>query len=109
MDTAIMAASERQAFVMRNRKIMDIYERRQKARWDYASAMSGAERRGLEKGLEEGLERGREKGVEEGMEKRNAEVARNLLAEGATVEFVRKITGLDTNTIASLRPAKPVS
>ena len=37
------------------------------------------------------------------------EVARNLLAEGTTVEFVQKITGLDMDTIASLRPAKPVS
>ena len=93
MDSAIMAADRRQAFVAQDREIMDIYERRQKAQWDYASAMNGAERRGMEKGKEKGF----------------VEVAHNLLAEGATVEFVRKITGLDTDTIASLRPAKPVS
>ena len=87
MDSAIMAADQRQAFVAQDREIMDIYERRQKAQWDYASSMSGAERRGREGGKEE--------------------VARNALAEGATVEFVQKITGLDMDTIASLRPAKP--
>ena len=95
-----MAADQRQAFVAQDREIMDIYERRQKAQWDYASSMSGAERRGMEKG--------RERGLEEGRNERNLEVARNLLAEGAAVEFVRKITGLDMDTIASLRPAKPV-
>jgi len=89
-----MAASERQAFVMRNRKIMDIYEWRQKAWWDYASAMSGAERRGLEKGMKRGKSA------------RNSEIARNALAEGATVEFVRKITGLDMDTVANLMHGK---
>ena len=84
MDMAIMAASERQASLMQNRKIMDIYERRQKAQWDYASAMNGAERRGMEKG--------------------KAEIARNALAEGATAEFVQKITGLDMDAIAGLKP-----
>ena len=87
MDAAIMAADRRQVFVAQDREIMDIYERRQKAQWDYASAMSGAERRGKDE--------------------RNTEVARNALAEGATVEFVQKITGLDMDTIAGLRPAKP--
>ena len=95
MDSAIMAADRRQAFVAQDREIMDIYERRQKAQWDYASAMSGAERRGMEKG------------IERGKDERNTEVARNALAEGATVEFVRKITGLDMDIIAGLRPAKP--
>ena len=86
MDAAIMAASERQAFVAQDREIMDIYERRQKAQWDYASDMSSAEHRGMEKGMEK--------------------VARNALAEGATVEFVQKITGLDMDAIAGLMPAK---
>ena len=31
-----------------------------------------------------------------------AEIARNALAEGASVEFVQKITGLDLETIKSL-------
>ena len=34
MDSVIMAADQRQAFVAQDREIMDIYERRQKAQWD---------------------------------------------------------------------------
>ena len=49
-------------------------------------------------GMEEGMEKGMEKGMEEGMEK----VARNALAEGASIEFVQKITGLDLETIKNL-------
>ena len=74
-----MAASERQASVMRNRRIMDIYERRQKAQWDYASAMSGARREGRE------------------------EVARNALAKGIPAELVCDITGLDMETVSGLK------
>jgi hypothetical protein len=41
----------------------------------------------------------RAEGEAAGMEK----VARNALAEGATIEFVRKITGLDTGVLQSLQ------
>jgi len=44
-----------------------------------------------EEGLEDGLEKGLEKGKEE--------IARNALAEGASIEFVQKITGLDMDSI----------
>jgi len=49
-------------------------------------------------GLEQGLEEGREQGLEEGLETS----ARNALAEGASIEFVHKITGLDMETIKRL-------
>jgi hypothetical protein len=39
-----------------------------------------------------------EEGIEEGRE----EIAKNALREGATVEFVQKITGLDSETITRL-------
>jgi len=46
---------------------------------------------------------------EEGMEKSRVneqkEIARNALAEGASIEFIQKITGLDMDTIKSLRAA----
>ena len=44
---------------------------------------------------EEVMEKGREKGFEE--------VARNALAEGATIEFVQKITGLDLEAIKNIQ------
>ena len=53
--------------------------------WDDALAVR------YEEGFEEGEERGRE------------ETARNALAEGATLEFVHKITGLDMETVAGLQ------
>jgi predicted transposase YdaD len=53
-----------------------------------------SERRGLKQGLEKGLEKGLEQGLET--------AARNALAEGASIEFVNKITGLDIETIKQL-------
>jgi len=44
------------------------------------------------------IEQGRVQGREEGL----AVAARNALAQGASPEFVRKITGLDTETIKQL-------
>jgi hypothetical protein len=37
------------------------------------------------------------------MEEGKKEIARNALAQGATPEFVQKITGLDIQTISSLK------
>ena len=51
--------------------------------------------------LEEALVVEREEGREEGIIK----TARNALAEGASLEFVQKITGMDIETIKSLSPA----
>jgi hypothetical protein len=52
---------------------------------------------------EEGHEDGIAKGIEDGMEKgrfnEKLKIARNLLAEGATPDFIKKITGLDIETI----------
>ena len=43
-----------------------------------------------------------EEGHEDGMEKGRLEIARNLLAEGAALDFIQKITGLDMETIKNL-------
>jgi flagellar biosynthesis/type III secretory pathway protein FliH len=65
---------------------------------------------GMEKGQEEGRERGRQEGrkegiqigVKKGQEKGREEIARKALREGASAEFVQKITGLDIDTITGL-------
>jgi predicted transposase/invertase (TIGR01784 family) len=64
--------------------------------WDDALAVR------YEEGMEEGLEKGIEEGMEKGLETAKFEIARNLLAEGSTAEFVQKITGLDMETIKNL-------
>jgi len=40
---------------------------------------------------------------EEGMEEGREEIARNALAEGVSIEIIQKITGLDMDTIKSLK------
>ena len=40
---------------------------------------------------------------EEGREDEKFEIAKNLLAEGSTSEFVQKITGLDLDTLKSIQ------
>jgi len=42
---------------------------------------------------------------EEGQEDKQEEIARNALAEGVSIEFVKKITGLDMETIKKLQGA----
>jgi predicted transposase/invertase (TIGR01784 family) len=65
--------------------------------WDDALAVR------YEEGHEDGWEEGREDGLEEGRANEKLEIARNLLSEGSTPEFVQKITGLDMDTIEGLR------
>jgi len=67
-----------------------------------AVAREEGKEEGIEKGREEGLEEGIEKGREEGLEAAKESIARNLLAEGSTPDFIQKITGLDIETIENL-------
>jgi len=57
---------------------------------------------------EDGLEDGREEGREEGEVIKALEIARNLLAEGSTPEFVAEITGLSLEEIEKLREQKVI-
>ena len=47
-------------------------------------------------------EEGHEEGIEEGRVNEKIEIARNLLAEGSTPDFIQKITGLDIEAIENL-------
>ena len=55
-----------------------------------------------EEAREEGIKIGQERGQVEGRAQSRIEIARNALAEGATFDFVQKITGLDIATLKSL-------
>jgi len=87
MDSGIKAANERQAYVTQDEEARRVYWSRRKAEHDRVSELNHAQREGHEKGLKKGLTQGLEI------------AARNALAEGATPEFVQKITGLDLETI----------
>ncbi len=54
-------------------------------------------------GREEGLRYGREEGLKDGREEATHEVARRMLAKGATVDFVVETTGLTAEQVAALR------
>jgi len=69
--------------------------------WNWDDAKQVWYEEGMEEGLEKGREEGREEGKEEGRVNEQKEIARNALAEGASIEFVRKITGLDMETLKS--------
>jgi predicted transposase/invertase (TIGR01784 family) len=68
------------------------------AKYDPKEEMEALREEAWEYGLEEGLEKGLEKGREQGI----MDTARNALAEGASIEFVQTITGLDMETVKSL-------
>jgi predicted transposase/invertase (TIGR01784 family) len=49
-----------------------------------------------------GINYAKRTGHEEGMQEKSIQVARNALAEGSTIEFVQKITGLSREDIINL-------
>jgi predicted transposase/invertase (TIGR01784 family) len=53
--------------------------------------------------LEDAIAVAREEAWEDGEENKALEIARNLLSEGSTPEFVQKITGLDLDTLKGLQ------
>jgi predicted transposase/invertase (TIGR01784 family) len=79
MDSAIMAASERQHFIILDEDEYDEYWMQRKVEHDRISGLNGAR--------------------EEGEEKKAVEIARNALTEGLPIEVIQKITGLDMETI----------
>ena len=54
------------------------------------------------KGREEGRKEGREEGRKEGVKEGRADVARNLLSIGMTLEDIAKVTGLEIQDIEQL-------
>jgi len=77
-----MSAEAKKAYFSQDKDERDLYFRRLMAIMDYNSGMNGARR--------------------EGQDTATVKIARNALAEGATPEFVQKITGLDSETIKQL-------
>jgi hypothetical protein len=71
--------------------------------WDWNTAMEVREEEVYEEALQKGRQEGRKAGREEGRAETQEEIARKALAEGASPEFVQKITGLDLETIRNLQ------
>ena len=99
MDVAIQKAQERQDHILTDEETIQLYEMRQMAQWDYANTMKYAHDEGMAMGKAEGMK----EGIKEGIKRARMELARNALAEGASVEFIQKITGFDMDTIQKLQ------
>ena len=74
-------------FLSQDQKTRMLYEARQKALHDYASAIGHAEERGMEKGKLEG----------------RLEVARRMLTKGVSLEEAADLTDLSMEELAALQ------
>jgi predicted transposase/invertase (TIGR01784 family) len=90
MDSAIMAANERQDFVIQDEAAFRTYWSRRGAEHDRISNLNGARR--------EGEQIGRQTGREE----KALEIARKMKEIGDPIEKIHDITGLDMETINGL-------
>ena len=86
MDAAISKANERLNFVSQDKDFLRTYHLREMAMSDLTTSINTATELGFAKGIE----------------KEKFEVAKKAIAAGSTIDFVCKITGLDTETIKSL-------
>ena len=75
------------------------YESRLKYILDEEAGKKDAHAAGVKEGLEKGLERGIEQGLEQGLE----QTAINMIKEGASDEFITKVTGLSLEKVQQLR------
>ncbi|OJV38873.1 MAG: hypothetical protein BGO29_10690 [Bacteroidales bacterium 36-12] len=53
--------------------------------------LSFAEQKGLNRGLKKGLSKGRKEGLTKGRKEEKIEIARNMKAEGSSIEFIVKL------------------
>ena len=70
---------------------------------DRASEIERAQEEAQKEGLAKGVEQGMAQGLEQGLTKGIETVARNALTEGAPIEFIQKITGLDLDVIKKIQ------
>jgi len=90
MDSEIMTANRKQYYLTQEWQERDLYLHELLATMDYNTGINYAREEGEQKGLLEGEQKSKE------------EIARKALAEGASVEFVQKITGLSLETVQNL-------
>jgi predicted transposase YdaD len=88
-----------------NKELREVYNMKTVSLRDLSNQLSKEEGMliGEEKGKEEGILIGKEKGKEEGEIKKAFDVARSMLADGLPAKTIMKYTGLDENSILSLR------
>ena len=79
------------------------YENDMTTERDIQNYISYARKEGRQEGREEGREEGMKKGLEKGLEKGRKEAARNMLADGLSIDLVMKYTGLSKEQVEGLK------
>ncbi len=91
----IRKAMEELANMSEDDELRWMAELRLKGLRDEQAAMSLATKKGLQQGLEQGLE--------QGIKQEKVEIAKNMLKENATIEFIAKVTGLTEKEIKEIK------
>ena len=82
---------------------LEEYEAAEKGRRDYYNIISQREKESKAEGVKEGIEKGKQEGLREGKQERNIEIAKQMLAEGETLDKVSKYTGLTLDQLKGLK------
>ena len=98
MDSAIMAANDRQVYVSGDEEAIRAYEMRELGLMDINGGLIWSRKEGKAEGIAEGIA----KGESSGYERANLEIARKMKAMGDSTEKICVITGLPTETIEKL-------
>ena len=69
---------------------------------DTLCVLESAEQRGVKRGLAKGREEGRAEGLAKGRAEGRIETARNMKADGMSIELIQKYSGLSPEEIAQL-------
>jgi predicted transposase/invertase (TIGR01784 family) len=91
MDSAISKANERLNFVTQDKEFLRNYHLREMAMSDWTTGINTATEKGI------GI------GIEKGAMQSKIEIARNMFNDELPVEIIHKYTGLDMETIQSLK------
>jgi predicted transposase/invertase (TIGR01784 family) len=91
MDSEIQKTADKLGFLLQDKDALDFYYMRAMAKSDITT------------GLNTALEQGKKEGIQIGKKEGKIDIARNALYAGLNVETIEAITGLDKDTINSLK------
>ena len=92
--------------ISEDEKMQRIIELREKARRDehaiYSKGVDDGIEEGMKKGIEQGVKTGIEEGKMEGAKEEKIQIAKNMLKEKVSIEFIIKVTGLSKEEVEQL-------
>ena len=86
-----------------NARLRRIAELKEKYIRDEQSSIEYAQDEGFKHGEAKGKAIGRAEGEAKGRNERNIEIAKNMLKENSSIEFISKVTGLSQEEIENLK------